>query len=212
MSTHDLGPESDAESATAPKLATTDEANEASSFHPVPLRYRRDGWIPDKQLAFIEALAGCGCVEEAAKSVGMSRNAAYALRRRPEAQAFRLAWDAAMDCAVQRLADTAMARAIHGVPVPIFHRGEQVGERRHYNERLTTFLLRYRQPERYGKWLDRTWAQQHQDGRAAILSFRLGRLVRASWRAFEAALNGRPTPKPEREVADRGRFEDDDRY
>lgn len=171
----------------------------ALDFLPVRVRYRYDGWTPDKQAHFIERLADCGCVEEAVRSVGMSRNSAYALRRRDDAQAFRLAWDAAMDAAVARLNDAAMARAINGVPVPIFQGGEQVGERRHFDERLTMFLLRYRDPTRYGKWLDRMEASRHPEGPTTILTYRLGRLLRAAWTAFDAAWRGDPPPPPELE-------------
>ena len=45
-------------------------------------------------------------------------------------------------------------RARRGVARPIFYKGEQVGEYRHYDERLTMFLLRSFRPERYGKALD----------------------------------------------------------
>ena len=165
-------------------------------FTPVPVRYRYDGWVPDKQLAFVERLAECGCVEEAARAVGMSRTTAYALRRRSDAQAFRLAWDAALDAAVARLNDAALARAIHGVAVPIFHGGEQVGERRHFDERLTMFLLRYRDPARYGRWLDRMETRQHPEGVPTLLAYRIGRMVRAAWAAFDAALRGAPPPEP----------------
>ena len=168
-------------------------------FEPVPLRYRHDGWTPDRQLEFIQALADCGCVEEAARRVGMSREAAYELRRRPDAQAFRLAWAAAKDVMAERLDDAAMSRAINGVPVPIFHNGAQVGERRHFDERLTMFLLRYRDPVRYGRWQDRMSARQHPEGPVLLLSYRIGRMVRAAWRAFDAALRGAPPPEPEPE-------------
>lgn len=171
----------------------------SSGFPPVPVRYRYDGWLPDKQTEFIERLADCGCVEEAARSVGMSRNSAYALRRRIDAQAFRLAWDAAMDAAVARLNDAAMARAIKGVPVPIFHGAEQVGERRHFDERLTMFLLRYRDPTRFGKWQDRMEVRQHSEGPVMILLHRLARLLRAAQSAFDAAFDEKPAPAPEHE-------------
>ncbi|MBO9622215.1 MAG: hypothetical protein J7500_05835 [Sphingomonas sp.] len=181
---------------------------EADAFGPVPVRYRHDGWVPDRQHAFIEALAGSGCVDEACRAVGMGRSSAYALRRRPDAQAFRLAWDAAMDVAVTRLADAALSRAINGVAVPIFHQGEQIGERRQYNERLTMFLLRYRDPTRYGRWLDRIETRQPTEGPVAILSYRVGRMLRAAWAAFNAALDGRSSPAPEAEVVvDAGRIE-----
>ncbi len=191
----------------APAPADDDEDDDAF-FRPVLLRHRHDGWIPDKQLEFIQALADTGCVDAACRAVGMSRESAYALRRRPDAQAFRLAWRAAKDVQVERLDDAAMSRAINGVPVPIFHNGEQVGERRHYDERLTMFLLRYRDPVRYGRWLDRVEARQHEDGPAAILSFRIGRMVRAAWRLFDAALFGRPAPEPGPEPVRNGRDDD----
>jgi len=54
-------------------------------FAPIPLRPRHDGWTPARQRAFIVALAETACVEEAAAHVGLSRAAAYALRRRPDA-------------------------------------------------------------------------------------------------------------------------------
>jgi hypothetical protein len=191
---------SELEEGELPPAPDTDAEDESSlDFPPVPVRYRYDGWTPDKQLEFVGRLADCGCVEEAASAVGMSRNSAYALRRRPDAQAFRLAWDAALDNAVARLNDAAMARAIKGVPVPIFHGGEQVGERRHFDERLTMFLLRYRDPVRYGKWIDQTSATQHPEGPVAMLGYRIGRLLRVAWKAFEAAMDGLPAPEPERE-------------
>lgn len=75
----------------APEPNDLSDDGDDNSFDAVPVRYRHDGWTPDRQLAFIETLSGCGCVDEAARGVGMSRNSAYALRRRPDAQAFRLA-------------------------------------------------------------------------------------------------------------------------
>lgn len=204
-------PAADPDAATAPEPATAATPEPASpapdwermaftDYGPVPLRYRHDGWVPDRQLAFLEALAACGCVDEAARSVGMSRNSAYALRRRPDAQAFRLAWDAAMDFAVARLSDAALARAINGVAVPVFHNGEQIGERRHFDERLTMFMLRYRDPVRYGKWRDRMESRQTQDGSAGLFFYRLGCSIKAAWRLFDAALRDEPIPQPEREL------------
>lgn len=123
----------------------------SSSFTPAPLqRQRSAGWTPDRQRKFIEALAASACVTEAAASVGLSATSAYNLRRRPDAQAFRLAWDAAIDFGMRRLVDAALARAVHGVSVPIFWKGEQVGERREYPEHLAMFLMRAHDPARFG--------------------------------------------------------------
>jgi hypothetical protein len=124
-------------------------------FEPAPVRPRHDGWTVEKQYAFIEALAETGIVEEACRRVGMSRTAADNLRRRPSGLHFRRAWEAAIDYSLYRIEEDAFARSRHGVARPIFHKGEQVGEYRHYDERLTMFLLRSRRPQRYGKWIDR---------------------------------------------------------
>jgi hypothetical protein len=110
---------------------------------------RHDGWTAERQEAFLKALASCGCVREACATVGMSHVSAYKLRGRPSAIAFRKAWDAALDCAMHRLEEAALSRALHGVPRPVFYKGEQVGEWRHHDERLTMFLLRYRRARRY---------------------------------------------------------------
>lgn len=65
-------------------------------FLPVPLRARGDGWTPQRQANFIGHLAETGSVAEAARRVGMSRVAAYRLRRCAEAESFAHAWDAVM--------------------------------------------------------------------------------------------------------------------
>ena len=123
-------------------------------FEPVPVRARNDGWTVEKQYAFIEALAETGIVEEACRRVGMSRTSADNLRRRPCGAPFRRAWQAAVDYALYRLEEDAHRRGREGVVRPIFYKGEQVGEYRHYDERLTMFLLRSYRPERYGEPLD----------------------------------------------------------
>lgn len=119
-------------------------------FKPVPRKYRHDGWTPKRQRAFVAALAETGAASLAAKAVNMSPEGAYYLRRQPGAEEFRAAWDAALDLGAEIIDGKALERSIQGVPVPIFHKGEQVGERRVFNERLTMFLLQHRKPERYG--------------------------------------------------------------
>lgn len=161
-------------------------------FDTVELRHRHDGWTPERQVDFIRALAECGCVDAACRRVGISTSAAYALRARADAQSFRLAWDAALDQAIQRLSDAAFSRAIHGVATPIFYKGEQVGERRRYDERLTMFLLRYRDPVRYGAWMDTVRAERAADAATLALN-RLVDQVEADAYARDA---GDPLPPP----------------
>ena len=65
-------------------------------FTPVPRQKpRADGWLPEIQQAFIEALADNGSVASACRMVGRSTGSAYALRRDPAAGEFRAAWLAA---------------------------------------------------------------------------------------------------------------------
>ncbi len=193
----------EAEAPPDPDDCEPDDPASFYGFDPVPVRYRHDGWTPDRQVEFIRALAATGCVDHACAAVGMSRTSAYDLRQRADAEAFRLAWEAASDAAVPILSDAALSRSIHGVPVPIFWQGEQVGERRHFDERLTMFLLRYRAPSRYGRWLDKVETRQRPDGPVLILAYRIGRMARAAWRNVEAAFRGRPFPVPEPEVLGR---------
>lgn len=120
-------------------------------FHPIPLRERHDGWTADRQIAFIDALAATGCVADAARTVGMSVRSAYRLRAHPEAGSFRLAWDNALEVAIQQLEDAVVSRAIKGVAIPHYFQGKKVGEHRRYDERLAQFLLRTRKPAFYGR-------------------------------------------------------------
>ena len=57
-------------------------------FTPIPRRYRHDGWTPERQRAFIAALAETGSVKHAARRVGMSTDGAYQLRRQKGADSF----------------------------------------------------------------------------------------------------------------------------
>lgn len=123
-------------------------------FAPVPVRARSDGWTVEKQYAFVEALAETGVVEQACRRVGMSRTSADNLRRKPQGAQFRRAWETAIDYAMHRIEEEAHRRARDGVARPIFRNGEQVGEWRHYDERLTMFLLRTYRPDRYGRGRD----------------------------------------------------------
>ncbi len=119
-------------------------------FAPVPRHCQRhDGWTPERQRNFIEALADLGSVRAAANAVNMTPEGAYLLRRHAEAAEFRKAWEAALALGVQRLEDVAMDRALHGVEVPVYCFGKIIGTRRVYNDALLMFILRNRAPKRF---------------------------------------------------------------
>jgi hypothetical protein len=120
------------------------------AFTPVPRHYQRhDGWTPERQRGFIEALADLGSIRAAANTVNMTPESAYQLRRHPEAGEFRKAWEAALACGVQRIEDVAMERALHGVELPVYSYGKLVGTRISYNDRLLMFMLRNRARKRF---------------------------------------------------------------
>ncbi|HYJ30282.1 MAG TPA: hypothetical protein VEW25_08080 [Allosphingosinicella sp.] len=120
-------------------------------FAPVPRKYRHDGWTPERQKAFIEALADTGCVSRAAAMVNMAQANCYTLRRAPGAEEFRRAWDAALDFGVKRLKDIAFERAIEGQLVPVFVAGKLMGFRRKFNDGLLIFCLRHYGQDATGK-------------------------------------------------------------
>lgn len=126
------------------------EPGQLPTFTPVPRHYNRhDGWTPERQQLFIEALADTGSVKAAAHAVNMTPEGAYLLRRHKQAGEFRKAWEAALALGVQQLEDVAMHRALHGQDVPVYSYGKLIGKRTVYNDRLLMFLLRNRAPERF---------------------------------------------------------------
>jgi len=93
------------------------------------LRYRRDGWTPQRQADFLGALAESWCVAEAARRVGKSRESAYRLRDKPGALSFAAAWDAVL---AQRPAppksthELLWHRAFYGTLKPVMRGGRHV--------------------------------------------------------------------------------------
>lgn len=122
------------------------------AFDPVPRKTaRHDGWTPDRQRAFIEALADTGSVSRAAAMVNMTTVGAYYLRRQAGADGFRRAWEAALDYGVARMKDIAFERAVEGTLVPVIAGGKLLGYRRIYNDRLLMFCLRHYGEDAAGK-------------------------------------------------------------
>lgn len=128
-------------------LALTDQTAPAADLAPAHPG-RHDGWTPARQAAFLRALAATHSVAQAARAAGMSRQKVYALRARLKGEPFDLAWHAALRCRFDALAEAAIERALHGVEVPHFHKGELIHTSRRFDERLTVALLAMR--DRFG--------------------------------------------------------------
>ncbi|MEZ5682235.1 MAG: hypothetical protein R3E14_13180 [Erythrobacter sp.] len=132
---------------STPKPKTT-----LPAFTPVPrLKERSNGWKPEVQRAFIEALADTGSVAAACRMVRRSTHGAYHLRRQEGAEEFAAAWQAALDLGMQRIEDVAMDRALNGVEQPVYSYGKLVGTRVVHNDRLLMFMLRNRSADRFAE-------------------------------------------------------------
>ncbi len=147
---------------------------------------RHDGVTPERQRIFIAVLAATGSVTEAARQAGLSRQACYAHRVRDGGRDFMDAWDHALALSTQRLCDIAYERAIEGVEEPVFYRGEQIGTRRRFNDRLLATLLRVRAPDGFAPLSDRRGWQMVSEEAAPSFDDMLAAL-------------GQPEPEPEPE-------------
>jgi len=101
---------------------------------PITAAVRHDGWTPERRTQFLDHLAHAGSVRAACARVGLSREAAYRLRRRDAL--FARTWDAALVLARAASVEVLASRAIDGVEEEIWYRGERVGTRRKYDARL----------------------------------------------------------------------------
>lgn len=102
---------------------------------------RHDAWSREKMAAFLRELAATQSVAEAARSVGMSRQSAYALRNRLRQTPFDLGWEVALELGFHQLGHALMDRAVNGVEEQRFYHGELVGTVRKFDNRLAQWML-----------------------------------------------------------------------
>jgi hypothetical protein len=115
------------------------------AFYPVPLRVTRTGWTMQRQADFLGHLAETGSVSAACARVGMSRNSAYKLRKKPSAESFAAAWDAALGLPIRRVTiDDLQFLAHHGLVKPLFRGGKYLrSARKPDSSALLRLLSRY---------------------------------------------------------------------
>ena len=99
-----------------------------------PSQFPAHGWTPERKARFLQALSIHGNARAACRTVGMSAEAAYKLRRRDPL--FARGWAAAVLLGRDNSIATLGERAIEGVEEDIYYRGELVGTRRRYDSRL----------------------------------------------------------------------------
>lgn len=166
----------------------------------VPDRPTATGWTPERQIAFIAALARMGVVRAAAESVGMSARSAYQLRARvrrlthnladvpmaPEQAAalgpgyvysFAAAWDLALDRGLQLQIDASLPVALVGERMPVIRRGAIIGWQYKFNSRLAIAALGAFRRSYEGRWYDhevRTAERTHRFAEKIETLLRLG--------------------------------------
>jgi len=69
--------------------------------HSTP-KTRRDGWTPERQLRFLDALAATRSITRAAAFAGMSRESAYRLCKRKDGALFAAAWKRVVEAPKRR--------------------------------------------------------------------------------------------------------------
>jgi hypothetical protein len=103
-------------------------------FTATPSSARPDGWSPERKLRFLDRLAATGNVRSACAAVGMSRETAYALRRRDGL--FARGWAAALLLAREAGAELLADLATEGIEEEVWYRGELKGTKRRIDARL----------------------------------------------------------------------------
>jgi hypothetical protein len=146
--------------------APSDDAPPEIAFTPVPrLRNRRDGWTPERQRAFISALAACGSVGAAAREAGVSRRGAYRLVEAPGGEDFARAWDDAVAIGHERTRCEALERALHGGWVPVYRKGKLVRVELRRSDRLAIALISGRGADAPNRWQRQDRAAHRADQR-----------------------------------------------
>lgn len=110
---------------------------------------RRNSITPERQRAFIAALAATGIVTQAARTIGASLEALYRLRGQPGAEGFAAAWEAAIERGLDRLEDCALELALRGEELPIVSAGKLLGTYRKHNFGHIRFVLSQRRSSRW---------------------------------------------------------------
>src|SRR5690348_6027113 len=110
-------------------------------------RQLKAGTPEEVKATFLRTLARYGNVSRACKAARINRDTAYAWRKLD--RAFSLAWDRALEDAVEVLEQEAWRRAVKGTQKPVFHEGVQCGSVRVYSDSLMQFLLRGAAPKKY---------------------------------------------------------------
>jgi len=114
------------------------------------LRYREDGFTPEKRKRFLKTLRKTGCVADAARVAGVSTTTIHRLRRK--FADFDSQCVAARRLAVPELEAIAYKRATEGAPAKIIRKGELFEVRVKPSDSILRLLLAGAAPKKYGRY------------------------------------------------------------
>jgi hypothetical protein len=115
---------------------------------PKPHRQRHDGFTPKKQRKFFKALKKTGCLTDACRAAGISRNTVR--RHRDKWPAFDHKVGGALAIASMELEMIAWKRATEGVEEKVYRDGRLVFTRIKPSDSILRLLLKGANPKKYG--------------------------------------------------------------
>jgi hypothetical protein len=120
----------------------------AAAPAPKPHRQRHDGFTPKKQRKFFKALRKCGCLSDAARVAGISRNTVR--RHRDKWPAFDRRVKGALAEAAGELDMIAWKRAVEGVPEIVIRDGKVAWIKIKPSDAILRLLMKGANPKKYG--------------------------------------------------------------
>ena len=114
-----------------------------------PLRARHDGFTPARQKKFFKALKKTGCIADACRAAGISRNTVR--RHRGKWPAFDAKVEAALAIASVELDTIAWQRATEGAEEKVYRDGRLVMTRVKPSDGILRLLMQGANPKKYGR-------------------------------------------------------------
>ncbi len=118
--------------------------------------------LTQRQQGFLDAYQVTGQVKPAAARAGCSRELHYGALRTSET--YREEFSLVQQRLAAELEDELWQRAVYGVKIPKFYRGEVIGYEIRYSDTLLMTLLEARDPEKFGGIREELQRQSREDG------------------------------------------------
>ena len=118
--------------------------------------------LTERQQGFLDAYQVTGQVKPAAARAGCSRELHYGALRTSET--YQEEFSLVQQRLAAELEEALWQRAVYGVKIPKFYRGELIGYEIRYSDTLLMTLLEARDPEKFGGIREELQRQSREDG------------------------------------------------